>query len=110
MDARRTWSFGGKWQKAMEIAREEINSPLYIVIPQLNLGKNKQEESRLGKPATVKLSMDEGLLPSVVDYNLSFKENNYMDLMSLWKPSPAPASSYWLYEDRHLQKAVLTAF
>ena len=94
----------------MEVAKEEINKPPYIVIPRLTLGKNKQKESGPGKPVTVKLSMDEGLLPSVVDYNLSSRENNYTDLMSFWRPSAASASSHWLYRDRHLQKAVSTTF
>lgn len=94
----------------MEVAKEKINKPPYIVIPRLNLGKSKQEESGLGKPVTVKISVDKGLLPSVVDYNLSFRENNYMDLMSFWRSSAAPASSCWLYGDRHLQKAVSTIF
>lgn len=56
------------------------------------------------------LSMDEGLLHSVVDYNLPFSKNNYVDLMSFWRPLAAPASSHWLYGDKHLEKAVSTTF
>lgn len=66
----------------MDVEKEGVKNLPYIVIPRPDLGKNKPEQFGVGKRMIMKLSMNEGLLPSVADYDVYFRKENYIDFMS----------------------------